>query len=202
MTGIRIARLRRIAVVLAIVAAPLAVPSTAHAAVTPYLPACDNRGTTWLTTTNVVTPKTLTHYARYYNGTGLNMTTSFTATYQLQLSAGITVSAGGGVTASAVIASLQANSGIALSVAGSTTSTSSYGLQATLPPGKYLVAYSGYVKVTGNFTKYTCNSSGGLVTDATGTGRSYNTVREYGAQRCDLAAPSGSMAAVAKTTAC
>lgn len=169
--------------------------------VTPMVIACDNRGETWYDTHNVVRPNKLTHYERYYNGTGSTMSASFSALHQATLTASVTVTSGGSVSASAVIAELKADTGLSLSASGSSTSSSSVGVSASLPNGKYLVAYRGNVQVTGSFTKYYCNTSGGLNTSATGTGKSFG-VNETGAQRCDLAAPSGSMAALAKTTAC
>jgi len=192
--------LRNISILLLVVAGTLLVPSAASAAdASPDGAVCSPQGSVTYVTTNVVSPNKLTHHERYYNGTGQPMTTLFQATYATTLTAGITVTAGGSVKASEIISSLAVNAGVSLAASGSQTSSVSVGISATLPSGKYLVAYRGNVFVKGNFTKYTCNGS--LVVSATGTGQSFSTA-ETGAQRCDLAAPSGSLAALAKNTYC
>lgn len=173
----------------------------AHATdITPLAILCDGPDT-WYTVSSVAKPKVLTHRERYYNGTGKTMQTSFTAIKQIQLTATVTVSTSVTVEKELVIAKLSGTAGLSLAASGSVTSGSNIGVTASLPNGKYLVAYRGNVQVTGKYTKHTCSRKGATETTYTNNAKSFNTA-ETGAQRCDLSAPSGSMAALAKSQGC
>jgi hypothetical protein len=185
----------------AAVAATAATPAQAAAPAVPLrAPYCDSPGE-WYSVWNVLTPLKITHAHRYYNGTGAPMTTSFTATYQQQLSVTVTITAGGSADVNAVIVQLGGSVGLTLTFAPSWTATQNYGVTATLPNGKYLVAYRGHVQVTGSWARYKCQTDHRLVTVSQGTAKSF-TVAEMGAQRCDLTAPAGSIAANAKSLYC
>lgn len=183
-----------------IATAPAALASEAGV-VTPFATLCNAPGSTWYKTTNVVKPKKLTHYERFYNGSGATSTATYSVDHHRTLTAGVTITTGGSVSASAVIASFSAESHLSLAASGSSTTGSSVSMTASIPNKKYLVLYRGNVQVSGSFKKYSCTGSGRVTTAASGTGKSYG-VTETGSQRCDLSAPSGSLAALAKKAAC
>ncbi|MFC5675198.1 hypothetical protein [Streptomyces incanus] len=163
---------------------------------------CDGYIGTWYTVSNVAKPKKITHATRHYNGTSSDMSSNFTTGHQLTLTAGITYTSGASAEASAVIGKLSASTSLSLAASGSTTSTSSVSVTATVKPKKYVVTYAGRVQVTGNWEKNSCSSGGGIVlVAAKGTGRSHH-VQEVGAAQCDIVQPSGSMAALAKSSYC
>ena len=163
---------------------------------------CDNKGETWYTVENVIKPKKLTHKERYYNGSGEDMDAEFKASWQKTLTASVTVTTGGSAEAGKIFAKFEARFDVALAAAGSKTWGSDVSVKAKLAPRKYLVAYRGNVEVSGGYTKLNCNSSGRLVTKSEGKAKSFTDVAETGTQRCDLVPPTGSMAALAKESAC
>ncbi|MFD6756213.1 hypothetical protein [Micromonospora gifhornensis] len=125
-----------------------------------------------------------------------------TTGHQQTLTAGVTITTGASISASAIIGELEASTSLSLAVSGSSTSSSSVSVTATVKPNKYVVTYAGRVQVTGNWKKNTCSSgSGSVVVSGQGTGRSHH-VQEVGAVQCDVTQPSGSMAAVAKSSYC
>ncbi|MFB9573756.1 hypothetical protein [Streptomyces yanii] len=163
---------------------------------------CDGYSGTWYTVSNVAKPKKITHATRHYNGTSSNMSSNFTTGHQLTLTAGITYTSGASAEASAVIGKLSASTSLSLAASGSSTSSSSVSVTATVKPQKYVVTYAGRVQVTGNWEKNSCSSgTSNVVVTAKGTGRSHH-VQEVGAAQCDIAQPSGSMAALAKSSYC
>ncbi len=165
-------------------------------------PLCEGKeGQKWYKVYNVVKPKRLTHYERYYNGSGEKVTTTFNALKERTFTAGITITGGTTAEAGKIIAKLEVKTEISLAAAGTSTTSTSVGIEASLPNEKSLVAYAGNVKVSGEWTRYYCNNSGYLYVLAEGKGSSFG-VRETGVQRCDLSAPSGSLAAKAKAAAC
>lgn len=190
-------RLAAATVLVATGAFATAAPAYADDVITPMAVPCETQGERFYTVASVATPKKITHAERYYNGTGASLSTSFTAYKETTLTAGVTVTTGGSVEANTVIAKLSASTSYSLALSGSSTSGSSVSVTATLPHGKYLVAYRGNVQVTGNYTYWHC-TGGVLLATSKGTARSFTKVPETGAQRCDLSAPSGSLAAVAK----
>lgn len=161
---------------------------------------CDGPDT-WYTVSSVVKPKKMTHLERYYNGSGATMSTSFTATMQTQLTASVTVSQSVSVEAGVVIGKLSGTAGVSLAASGQKTSGTSVGISANLPNGKALVAYRGNVQVSGSYTKHSCSRAGASESRYTNSAKSFSGA-ETGAQRCDLSAPSGSMAALAKSQRC
>ncbi|MFG2559884.1 hypothetical protein [Streptomyces sp. NPDC048496] len=147
-------------------------------------------------------PKKVTHATRHYNGTSSDMSSNFTTGHQLTLTAGITYTSGATAEASAVIGKLSASASLSLAASGSSTSSSSVSVTATVKPKKYVVTYAGRVQVTGNWTKSYCSSgNAGVLVQAQGTGRSHH-VQEVGAVQCDITQPSGSLAALAKSSYC
>ncbi|MEU3221037.1 hypothetical protein ACF1FX_09870 [Streptomyces sp. NPDC014646] len=163
---------------------------------------CEGYKGTWYTVSNVAKPKKITHATRHYNGTSSNMSSNFTTGHQLTLTAGITYTSGASAEASAVIGKLSATASLSLAASGSKTSTSSVAVTATVKPKKYVVTYAGRVQVTGNWQKLSCSSgNSSVLVKAKGTGRSHH-VQEVGAVQCDIAQPSGSMAALAKSSYC
>lgn len=163
---------------------------------------CDGYTGTWYSVSNVAKPKKITHATRHYNGTSSNMSSNFTTGHQQTLTAGITYTSGASAEASAVIGKLSASTSLSLAASGSATSSTSVSVTATVKPQKYVVTYAGRVQVTGNWQKNSCSSgTGTLVVAAKGTGKSHH-VQEVGAAQCDIAQPSGSMAALAKSSYC
>lgn len=163
---------------------------------------CDGYSGTWYTVSNVAKPKKITHATRHYNGTSSDMSSNFTTGHQLTLTAGITYTSGASAEASAVIGKLSASTSLSLAASGSSTSSSSVAVTATVKPKKYVVTYAGRVQVTGNWEKNSCSSGNStVIVAAKGTGRSHH-VQEVGAAQCDITQPSGSMAALAKSSYC
>ncbi|SDY21583.1 hypothetical protein SAMN05444365_1011082 [Micromonospora pattaloongensis] len=163
---------------------------------------CDGYVGSWYAVSNVAKPKKITHATRHYNGTSSDMTSNYTTGHQLTLTAGITITSGSSISASAIIGELEASTSMSLAVSGSATTSSSVSVTATVKPKKYVVTYAGRVQVTGNWIKQTCSSGGSMVvTSGQGTGKSFH-VQEVGAAQCDITQPSGSMAALAKSQYC
>jgi hypothetical protein len=191
-----------LAVALAFGASAITAAPAAAEDVTPMALLCDNLGETWYTMTNVSKPKELTHGERYYNGSGSNVTTSFVAKHHSTITASISVTAGVKAEAGTIFAKLEASASVTVAGEYASTSGTDVGITATLPHDKYLVAYRGYLTVSANWGKYYCTTSGTMQTKGEGAVKSWNEVPETGVQRCDLSAPSGSMASVAKARLC
>ena len=165
------------------------------------LPTCDNKGETWYQVWSVKTPRGLTHYEKFYNGTPDNMDSTFSVDKQSQWTAGITITAGSGADAGIVIAKMKLELSAELAAAYSRTSSYSVGVHAILRPGRYMAGYRGSFRATANFGKYYCSTSGLMYTQASGTGASWK-VPETGYQYCDTTPPAGSLAELAKSTVC
>lgn len=150
---------------------------------------------------SVSQPRGLTHFERFYNGSGETQTQTFSVDRQDQWTSTVSTSYGGGASSGMVIVKLESSVGRDLANAGSKTYGSSVSVTASLGSGKYLVGYRGSIEASGTWMKQTCTTSSGLVTSASGSVFTWQTP-ETGTQRCDLSAPSGSLAALAKSYAC
>ena len=163
---------------------------------------CDGYVGSYYSVSNVTKPKKITHATRHYNGTSSNITSSFSTSRQQTLTAGVTITSGVSISGDAVIAKLEASSSLSLAVSGSSTSGSSVSVSATVKPQKYVVTYAGRVQVTGAGPRTPAPAATARsYVSGRGTGRSHH-VQEIGAAQCDISQPSGSMAALAKSSYC
>ncbi|MEV6966755.1 hypothetical protein AB0M47_16725 [Hamadaea sp. NPDC051192] len=128
------------------------------------------------------------------------MSGSRTAEFQTSVTAGITITQGGGVSASIIVASLDGQTSLSLQASGSVTRTYNISVTVNIAPGKIVIAYGGTTKVTGKYTRYYCNTAGSITQVQAGTAKSWN-IETSGGQQCDLS-PISSLASLAKTRYC
>jgi hypothetical protein len=170
--------------------------------VSPAAISCDGYKGTWYTTSNVAKVKKITHAAKYSNFTSSNATATYSSVHQTTLSAGITLTAGASAEAGIILSKLATSASVSLAANGSKTTSSNIGISATIKPKKFVVVAAGNMNVTGNWVKNVCSSgTSGVVAAAKGTSRSF-AIRETTAIQCDLSAPAGSLAALAKSRYC
>ncbi|HSX68966.1 hypothetical protein [Nocardioides sp.] len=171
-----------------------------------YETMCDP-GHTW---TAVGTPSKVnqvTHKIVRENYTGSSATRTYSAsrvsTIEASVSTSYTIS--GEVSASifkAFSAKVSSSLGATIAAKGSTTKTTAESVTWTMKSGDTYVFYAGSRKVTANWARKRCNSSGTAVsTIATGTAKSFYYTVEGGVG-CKQAPPAGSMAYTAKAKYC
>ncbi len=162
---------------------------------------CEPANSYWMSWGTISKPNVVTHATRYYNGTSSNESGTFSAAYQTSVTATVTVTAGGSLTAGFVIGKLEVQTSLSLQASGTRTATYTESVTATIPPHTYTVMYAGTLKATGNYTYYHCDSGNGLRLVQSGNALSW-TVMEIGAAQCNITQPPGSLAALAKSYYC
>lgn len=160
---------------------------------------CDS-GTSRTTWTSVKKPWAVTHAKRFENFTDDDQTYKKTVTRTATLSSTASVTQGGGISASAAVASLDGQVSFNLAVSGSRTKESAEEVTAKMRAHKVYVFYAGDRSVSGFFTYAVCNGLS-MVVRAKGKARSFGVPTE-GAVRCGTTPGKDTLARVTETQYC
>jgi hypothetical protein len=155
-----------------------------------------------LTWSNVTEPWAITHRKIIENYTGGKVTKTYSVERIYTVGASVTATAGGKVSASVAIASLEEHVDLELQVSGSYTNKKAESITYTLDKDDTYIIYSGTRKVTGKYTRWECVSGGGWKkTGQHGNAVSWTDEREGGV-RCGATVPKKSLAAAVKKKYC
>lgn len=195
-----------LASILATVVTPVALTAGGAAPAHAYPLLCDP-STSWTSVGTPTRANQVTHAVIKENYTGSSATRTYSvarvSTIEASVSTSYTVSAE--VSASifkAFSAKVSSTLNATVAAKGSTTKTTSESVTWTMKTGDTYVFYAGSRKVTANWARKRCNSSGtAVVTVATGTAKSFYYTVEGGVG-CKQAPPSGTMAYTAKQRYC
>jgi hypothetical protein len=176
----RITRVARATTAAIVVAAPIAFADAAHAVAV----VCDVKGSTTYSVTATPTD-TITHLKGYQLGPGTSITTSRTATFVKQLSAGVTTTTGATVSADTILAKAEVSAGVTLAANASVTTTNSVSVSATISASssdRYYAAYQTKRSWSGTWKKSVCQTT--YYSVSSGTWHSFSAVELEGLPLC------------------
>ena len=152
----------------------------------------------YVTWTGVTKPWVITHATRYEHFTTGTDTRAYTASEQAQLTAGVTFSVSGNLSANAAIISLGATTNATFAVSGQKTVATGVTVTSTMSHFAAYVFYRGNHKAGGSFTYYVCGPTGhSLVVNSRGTASSWDVLTE-GALDCTTSPPATSLGYLVK----
>lgn len=135
------------------------------------------------------------------NYTGGTASHTYTIQHIRTIGASVKATAGGKVSASIAIASLEEKLDVELQVSGSYTSSDSESVTFAFSKDDTYVLYAGTRKATGKYTRWSCSGSAWIKTGQVGNAQSWTDTREGGV-RCGATVPKKSLAAAVKKTYC
>ncbi|MBB5868788.1 hypothetical protein F4553_002167 [Allocatelliglobosispora scoriae] len=177
----------------------VAAPASASDGASTQAIVCDP-GETGLSFSSSSYVRTVTHSMYWTVPTGATVDYETNVTKVSTITAGLTFTTGGGVSADVIFASFEGKVGLELATSGSHTVTTSVTIHWHLGPGHYAV-FRGNKKYTGSFSGGKCNSTGTVLSLFSGNAVSYTVLAE-GAANCSSTYGSTTFEYKAKQIAC